>query len=308
MKKILITPSSFGQISEEPLDILKSAGFQVVKNPYGRKLTKSETVSLCQGCVGVVAGLETYDKEVLDQLSDLKIISRVGVGMDSIDQDYCERIGVKVLNTPNGPTRAVAELALSLAMASLRKVGQAHHNLKSGHWKKETGYLIQNKTIGILGVGRIGKASAELFAALGNEVLGFDLFPDHEWSNKSGLRYVTFEELLSESDILILHLSNSNPERPVIGNRELGLMKDESFLVNLSRGGVLDELALESYLDEGKFGGVALDVFSEEPYSGSLIGQDKIIFTPHLGSYAKEGKLQMEIDSCLNLIEASEVN
>lgn len=304
MKKILIAPSSYGKLSDEPIQRIVDEGFQPVVNPFGRKLTKSETLSLAKDCVGAIAGLEDYDKEVIDSLPELKVISRVGVGMDSIDIDYATSKHVRVLNTPDGPTKAVAEMALGLVMTSLRKISEANYNFKSGNWKKSTGFLLEGKQIGILGLGRIGKSTAKIFRSLGNEVFAYDLFPDVNWCEKNKVQILSFDELLTTSDILILHLSQEVSGEAVLGKSQLDLLKDESFLINLSRGGIVDEDALINCLNGGKFRGVALDVFSKEPYEGPLTSYDRVTVTPHLGSYATEGKIKMEVQAADNLIKA----
>ena len=132
--KILASPSSIGQISLKPFELLEANGYEVVKNPFGRKLTEDETITLGKDCVGIVAGVETLDSIVIDSLPNLKCISRVGVGMDSVDISYAENKGIKVLNTPNGPTRAVAELTLGLTLSLLRKIPNAHYDLKNRIW------------------------------------------------------------------------------------------------------------------------------------------------------------------------------
>ena len=155
--KILISPSSFGQCGLEPLEILKQNGFEIINNPFGRKLTEDEVIEHASDVVGIVAGVEPLNKKVMDNLPNLKCISRVGVGMDSVDLDYAKEKGIKVVNTPDGPTRPVAELTIALTMDLLRSVSKADRNVKSKIWKKEIGNLILNKTIGIFGFGRIGK-------------------------------------------------------------------------------------------------------------------------------------------------------
>ena len=138
MNKILASLSFFGKISSEPIEILNKNGFTVINNPYGRKLTEDEVIELAIDCVGIVAGVEPLNKHVLDNLPKLKCISRVGVGMDSIDIEYAKNKGIKILNTPNGPTRAVAELTLGLVLSLLRKIPMAHHDMKNKLWKKQT--------------------------------------------------------------------------------------------------------------------------------------------------------------------------
>lgn len=302
--KVLTSPSSLGQIDSKPYDLLESHGYEVVKNPYGRKLTEGETISLAKDCVGIVAGVESLNAKVIDALPQLKCISRVGVGMDSVDIPYAESKGIKVLNTPNGPTRAVAELTLGLTMALLRKIPFAHYDLKNRVWKKQTGNLLYEKKIGVLGLGRIGRMVAEMFRALGNEVAGYDLYPNKDWANANGVELLSLKELLQVSDVITIHIPGTSNGSSAIGATELSWLKDDAFLVNVSRGGVIDEDALYDILIKGKLTAVALDVFNEEPYSGKFCDLDNVVLTPHIGSYAKEGKLKMEVDAVMNLINA----
>lgn len=302
--KILTSPSSFGQISSDPIDILLSNGFEVIKNPYGRKLTEDETIELAKDCVGIVAGVESLNARVINSLPNLKCISRVGVGMDNVDISYAESKGIKVLNTPDGPTRAVAELTLGLTMSLLRKIPNAHYDLRNKVWKKQTGNLLFGKKVGILGLGRIGRMTAEMFRALGNPVAGHDLYPNFVWANVNGVELLDLKELLNSCDIITIHVPGNKDGSAILTKTELDLLKDDAFLVNVSRGGVIDEEALFDVLTSGKLSAVALDVFSQEPYSGRLCDVENVVLTPHIGSYAKEGKLKMEIQAVENLIKS----
>ena len=302
--KVLASPSSIGQIDLKPFELLESYGYEVVKNPYGRKLTEQETIALAKDCVGIVAGVESLNSTVLDALPLLKCISRVGVGMDSVDIPYAESKGIKVLNTPEGPTRAVAEFTLGLTLSLLRKIPNAHLDLKNRIWKKQTGSLLLGKKVGVLGLGRIGRMVAESFKALGNPVCGFDPYPNKEWAKQKGVDIIEFEELLSTCDILTIHVPGNKDGSAIIGRDQLALLKRECFVINVSRGGVIDEDALYDALKTEKLAAVALDVFSKEPYDGKLCKLENVILTPHIGSYAKEGKLKMEVDAAQNLINA----
>jgi D-3-phosphoglycerate dehydrogenase len=302
--KVLTSPSSFGQITSEPFDLLKRQGYEVVNNPYGRKLTEDEVIELAKDCIGIVAGVEPLSAKVLDELPLLKCISRVGIGMDSIDLAYAKKKNIIVTNTPDGPTRPVAELTLGMTLALLRKIPQAHYDLKNKLWKKQTGNLIFNKVIGVVGLGRIGRLVAQLFVGIGNEVIGFDPCIDKDWAEKNQIKVVDFETLLKIADIITLHVPGNQDGSAVIGVHEINMMRNGAFLINISRGGVIDELALYEALNSKKLAGAAIDVFSEEPYSGPLCDLDNVVLTPHLGSYAEEGKLLMEIDAVNNLINA----
>ncbi|NQU34181.1 MAG: phosphoglycerate dehydrogenase [Bacteroidetes bacterium] len=303
MKKLILTsPSSMGQVGLEPFDLLKQNDYQIINNPYGRKLTEDEVIELAKDCIGIVAGIEPLTARVMDNLPLLRCISRVGVGMDNVDLEYAKHKGIKVVNTPNGPTRAVAEFTLAMTLALLRKIPRADADLKDKQWKKQIGSLIFEKQIGIIGLGRIGQMVAELFRGIGNPVIGFDVFPNKKWANLNGVELKSFNEVIVQSDILTLHIPGNNDKTPIVGEKEIEKMKDHAYIINIARGGVVDEEALYGALVSQKLAGAAVDVFLEEPYAGPLCELENVILTPHLGSYAKEGKLKMEIDAVQNLI------
>lgn len=303
MNKILTSPSSMGEISSKPFDILKQNGFEIINNPFGRKLTEDETIELAKDCIGIVAGVEPLTARVMGLLPKLRCISRVGVGTDNIDLDYAKQKNIVVVNTPDGPTRSVAELTLAITLSLIRKIPQADAAMKNKKWNKQIGNLIFEKQIGIIGLGRIGKMVAELFRGIGNPVIGFDLYPDEKWAAKHSVVLLSFSEVLKQADILSLHIPNNKDKSFVIGTAEIESMRNGSFLINLARGGVVDEEALYDAIKSGKLAGAAIDVFSTEPYNGPLCDLENTILTPHLGSYAKEGKIQMEIDAVNNLID-----
>jgi D-3-phosphoglycerate dehydrogenase len=302
MNKILVSPSSFGECGSEPLDLLKKAGFEVVPNPYGRKLAENETISLGSDVIGAVAGVETYNSEVLDKLPNLACISRVGVGIDSIDLKYAKEKGVEICITPNGPTQAVAELSITLALNLMRRISVSDRRIRNGVWKKETGNLIAGKTVGIVGLGRIGKKTASLYQALGCSVIAYDKFPDSDWMEFNNVGNVTFETLIKKADIISIHVPGMEDGKPLINGGELQQMKLNCIIINLSRGGVINEQTLFNHLKENQEFFAALDVFLDEPYKGELAELDNILLTPHIGSYAKEAKLTMEVDAVNNLI------
>ena len=211
-------------------------------------------------------------------------------------------MNIQVLNTPDGPTRAVAELTVGLAMNLLRCITIADTNLKNNKWKKEIGNLILDKKVGIFGLGRIGKLTSKLFQNLGASVQAYDLYPDSKYLENNNIDLVSIEQLFKSSDIISIHVPGSKNNTPIICSNELSLMKESAYLINVSRGGVVDEEALYNILKSNKISGAALDVFLEEPYNGNFLKLENVILTPHLGSYALEGKLKMEIDAVNNLI------
>ena len=304
MNKVLTSPSSIGQISRQPFDLLESNGYTFINNPYGRKLTEHEVIDLATDCIGIVAGVEPLTKKVMDALPNLKCISRVGVGIDNVDLDYARQKGIVVVNTPDGPTRSVAELTIAMTYSMLKRIPQADADMKNRRWEKRIGNLLFQKKIGIIGLGRIGRMVAEIFRAMGNPVIGYDLMPDAQWAIQNNVTLLGFEDVIRQAEILTLHIPGNKDKTPVLGKSELDLMKPGAFLVNIARGGVVDEDALYNALKDGKLAGAAIDVFSKEPNDGILCDLNNVILTPHLGSYALEGKLQMEIDAVQNLINA----
>jgi len=295
--KVAITTSSFASFSRQPMELLSQAGIDSVLNPYGRKLTKNEAIGLLAGCVGVVAGTEPLSRDVLCALPDLKVISRCGSGMDNVDFEAAKERGIIVCNTPFGPTLAVAELTLGYALALLHKVNQMDRELREGVWNKRMGNTLKGKKLGIIGFGRIGRAVAEVFAPLGVEVVFNDPVAESDTYPKMGAA-----DLLAWADILTFHCSKTGGECSLFTTEQLRTMKMGSWVINASRGGIVNEDDLHEMLKSGHLAGAALDVFEREPYTGPLTELDNVILTPHIGSYARESRIQMEIDSIKNLI------
>lgn len=302
-KKILISPSSFGKCGREPIDLLEKNNFKMINNPYGRKLTSEEVIDIGKDCIGIIAGVEPLNASVLESFAKLKCISRCGSGMDNVDLKKADDLGIIVKNTPLGPTRAVAELTVGLVFDVLRQISLRDRFIRKGEWYKKMGFLLKDKKIGILGLGQIGKSVAEILIKLDAEVYGFDIKPDEEWVKKTKIKLLSFEELIKTCDILSIHISFSADNKYLIGEKEINKMKKTSFLINVSRGGIVDEKALYNALKNREIFGAAVDVFEKEPYNGPLTKLDNIVLTSHVGSYAKEARLQMELDSVKNLLK-----
>jgi D-3-phosphoglycerate dehydrogenase len=186
----------------------------------------------------------------------------------------------------------------------MRRISVSDRRIRNGVWKKETGNLIAGKTVGIVGLGRIGKKTALLYQALGCSVIAYDKFPDSGWMESNNVGNVTFETLIKKADIISIHVPGMEDGKPLINAGELQQMKPNCIIINLSRGGVINEQALFIHLKENQEFFAALDVFLDEPYKGELAELDNILLTPHIGSYAKEAKLAMEIDAVNNLINS----
>ena len=301
MQKSAITTTSFAKFDDQPLQLLKDTGFDVVVNPYGRKLTGDEVVELAADAVGLIAGTETLDRTVLEKLQLLKVISRCGVGMDNVDLEAAKQLNIKVFNTPFGPTLAVAELTVGLILDLLRKITFMDREMRAGIWEKRMGNLLRGKRVGIIGFGRIGQKTGELLRTFGCEISYYDSVRILGLKDLR-IKRMEMDELLRKSDIVTIHVSGKYV-KPLLGAKELEMMKKGAWLVHVARGGVVDEEALLSTLKDGHLAGVALDVFEKEPYNGPFKELDNVILTPHIGSYAKEARVKMEMQAAKNLIE-----
>lgn len=300
MRKVAITTTSFGKYDNEPLDLLRRNGFETVLNPYGRKLKKEEVTNLCAGSVGIIAGTEILDASVMNNLPGLRVISRCGTGLDKVDLDATKKLGIKVFNTPDSPTLPVAELTVGLILNLLRKINRMDFALRQDRWEKLMGNLLYGKNVGIIGFGRIGKKVAELLKPFGCRIKYYD--PEVVTSD-SDIKKVELNELLEGSDIISIHVST---KEQIIGESEIKQIKKGAWMVNVSRGGVVDENALYHALKEGYLTGAAIDVFVQEPYMGPLKELGNVILTPHIGSYAKEARIKMEMYAVENLLKGLE--
>lgn len=297
-RKVLIGPSSFGSLDSAPIDFLTSNGFEVIDNPYKRKLTKTELLELLDGVDGLIAGLETIDREVLEK-TKLRVISRCGSGISNVDVEACKEFGVIFKYTPYGPTQAVAELTLCMMLSLLRKAYIMHDNLSEGKWDKHVGYQLMGKTIVIVGFGRIGQRTASLLQPFNVDIIAVD--NDLKVDDKPGsVRAMSLHDALPLADFVILHLSG---EEQVIRSEEFRLMRSTAFFCNAARGENVDEKALEDALRNKEIAGAWLDSFAHEPYSGVLCQYSNVLLTPHVGSYTREGRLSMEMDTSRNLLE-----
>jgi len=295
--KVLITTSSFGEVNDKPLQILKGAGFEVIKNTYKRKITQNELVLLLKGIQGVIAGLEYYDNNILSK-SELKIISRCGSGITNIDLDAAKKLGIAVYNTPDGPTQSVAELTVGCLLSLIREVPCVNSLMHAGKWEKRTGHLLKGMNVLLIGYGKIGKTVAKILNVIGAKIIVCDPFVPIEDIPE----YFTKVDLLrgvKKADLIVLH---SSGEDLILGEMEFALMKPGVYILNAARGRLIDADILERSLISGKVAGAWLDTFSEEPYTGSLLKYNQVILTPHIGSYTEEGRYEMEIEAVNNLL------
>ena len=301
MKRIAIATSSFDKNAQGVAAFFRRKEFTFVFNTTGTTMVPEAVVDQFRGCVGIIAGTEKYTKDILDRLPGLKVISRCGAGLDSVDVAACHKKGIKVFNTPDAPTQAVAELVIGLILNLLRHVTFMDHDIRAGRWNKRMGQLMSGKNLGVIGMGRIGRAVAKLTASFGANVLYFD--PAVKSPKLPRYTFCPLNDLLAKSDIVTIHVPGAATTQNMIGQKEFALMKKGAYLINCSRGGVVNEKALYENLKNGWLAGAAVDVFDAEPYQGPLTELENVILTPHIGSYAVEARQKMEEESVLNLLK-----
>jgi D-3-phosphoglycerate dehydrogenase len=299
---VLISTSSFARHSREPLDLLEAWGARYRLNAQGRKLRADEIASLLSDVDGLVAGTEPLTRDVLLRAPRLKVISRCGTGLDNVDLAAAAELGIQVRNTPDAHVDAVAELTLAAMLSTLRRLPEADRSIRAGAWEKPMGRLLRERAVGLVGLGRVGRRLIELLAPFHVTVLATDPHEDRDFAEESGVEYVGLDELLERSDIVSLHLPYSAEVHHLFDANRLGGMKPGAVLVNCARGGLVDEAALCSALQDGRLGGAHLDTFECEPYEGPLTELQAVTLSSHIGSYAVEGRVQMEREAVLNLL------
>ena len=303
MKNIFITTTTFCQFSKEPMRLLSEKDFEIIFNENNRKLRYSKLKNDIYRFDGVIAGTEKYDRHMLDAAGKLKVISRVGVGLDNIDLDYASEKGIKVFKTQTSPAIAVAELALGLILDLMRKIIEQSNNLNKGVWKKQMGSLVSGKTLGIIGLGTIGKKLVEITRGFQLKYLAYDLIKDEVFAKENNVEYWDLSYLLDNADIISVHLNMTKENENLINMSKLKKMKPSSIIINTSRGEIINEHDLEIAVKDGVIAGAGLDVFQEEPYNGPLTNYENVILSPHIGSYAQEIRMAMELEAVNNLIE-----
>ena len=299
MSKVLITTSSFSLGNFAQAKSLHDAGISIEVNPHGRRLSEDEVAELvATDVIAILAGLEPLTDRVLSKAKSLRVIARCGTGLDSVDLLAASRLGIDVFNTPDAPTQAVAELTIAHMLNSLRHISTTDSNMRSGKWTPTMGSLLATKTVGLIGVGRIGSAVAKLAQAFGARVIGFDPVVN----SHNSVELLSLDEVLNQSDIVSLHVPINDQTHHIVNASAISRMKPGSIVVNVSRGGLIDESALHDALKSQHLSGAALDCFEDEPYSGPLLQIPGVHVTAHMGSYARETRDLMEVEASTNLV------
>ena len=256
----------------------------------------------------IVRSATQVDRALLDEAPRLRVIGRAGVGVDNIDLEAASQRGIAVFNAPEGNTVAAAEMTMAVLLAAVRKVAAADRSVRAGRWDRSDfrGVELRGKVLGLVGAGRIGREVARRCRAFGMEVIAFDPYLAEEAAEAFGIQLVSFDRLIEEADVVSLHVPLTDETRGLIDAEVLRRMKKGSFLVNVSRGGVIDEEALARALEEGSLGGAALDVYAVEPLPAHspLRGAPNLVLTPHLGASTYEAQIEVAREVAIKLKSA----
>jgi D-3-phosphoglycerate dehydrogenase len=283
---LLVTPTSYGKNDIRLKSDLEAQVKKVTYNPTGKPLSSFEVAALLPGVDGFIAGLDAIDRAALEKADRLKVISRYGVGVDNVDLEACKEKGIIVTNTPGANSVSVAELALALMLALARQIPEAAQNVQQGKWPRFSGISLEGKTIGILGLGAIGKQLARRLAGFDCRIMAYDPFADTQYAQANGITLAGMDEVIADSDFLSLHLPLTPETKGMVNEGFLSKMKKGSYLVNTARGEVVEETALLRALESGHLRGAGLDAFVVEPPdpANPLLHLPQVVATPHLGA------------------------
>ena len=287
MARVLIADS----VAESAVQKMKEAGLELVLRDASKDGPIEEHI---KGFDGVVVRSATkITRDVIESSDKLRVIVRAGVGLDNVDQEAAKEKNILVMNTPEAPSVSVAEMVISMMFALARNITQADSWMKSEKWEKKklTGTELWEKTLGIIGFGRIGQEVAKRGRGLEMDVLAYDVIDIEDACKKLGATTATIDEIIEKADYITLHVPLIPQTKGMIGAAQFEKMKNTVFLINTSRGGVVDEAALYVALEEGKIAGAALDVFENEPPTDwKLVKHPKLIATPHVASSTREAQ------------------
>ena len=304
--KVLITSHIFGLTHLDAFDLLAREGveYDLQRRPAG-SWNEELLIELLRDKQGIIAGVEEpLRRRVMEASPELKVISRLGVGVDNVELAAATEHGIVVTITLEANVNATADLTLALIMAVTRKIPELDRIMHEGRWQLVIAEDVSEKTLGIIGLGRIGKAVARRARGFDMKILAYDKIQDPTFAEEYGILYVSLEELLSSSDFVTIHLSPSPQTVKFIGEAELNLMKPTAFLINASRGVIVDEAALIRALREGWIAGAGLDVYEKEPLKeGPLLALPNVVLTPHVGGATYPALRAMSLRSAENVVQ-----
>lgn len=303
MDKVLIAPMTLAGLDGAFVHTLRDAGFELVYPNKGWQLSEEELFEFLPGIKAALAGSEPYTARVLAAYPQLRVVARVGVGYDAVDVEAATKIGCAVTITPGTNEGSVAEHTFALMLGLSREVVPQHLGVKSGGWPRRATLPLRGRTLGIAGLGRIGKAVALRGAAFGMKLLAYDPVPDTAFAEHHHITLVPFERLLAESDYLTLHLPVSVQSRKLINRETLARMKPTAFLINTARGAVVNEDDLLEALRNRRIAGAGLDVFEQEPPGKHpLFELDNVLLTPHAAGADTQSRDDMALSAAKAIV------
>lgn len=298
MTKIFISTVPFGERNRLPLELLEGAGHEFVINPIGRRLREEEIAEQVADAEAIIAGTEPITAKVIAACPNLKLISRVGIGLDSVDLNAARARGIEVAYTPDAPAPAVAELTIGLLLSLIRHTHVSNLKMHNGEWHRFFGRRVPDLTIGVIGAGRIGGRVLRRIAAFGTpRVLVNDLSPNPHVADALKIEWADKETIYREADVITLHLPMTPSTKNMIRYEHLRMMKPDAMIINTSRGGIVNEADLARIMEEGHLSGAAVDVFEHEPYEGPLCRIERCLLTSHMGSMSVDCRTRMEIEA-----------
>lgn len=301
--RVFCSTHPFGSVNVESLEILKKNNIDLELNPYGRKIKPEELKKHLSDKHGLIAGTERLSKEILDRAPNLKIIARVGIGLDGIDFDEVKKRRILVTYTPEAVSQAVAELTVANMLNLLRSIPQIHMSMKSGKWNRIIGFEIAGKKIGIIGFGRVGQRVAKMLQGFSCEILVNDIIPFEDIRTNYNVKFCSKDEIFRRADIITLHVPQTPLTVNLIDRDILSTMKKTAYLINTSRSGIVVEDDLYSALKNYEIAGAAIDIYEIEPYiGGRLCKLDNIILTTHSGSCSQEARYLMELGAAREIV------
>ncbi|MCD8106071.1 MAG: phosphoglycerate dehydrogenase [Lachnospiraceae bacterium] len=302
--KILVTPTSMKKSTDNAsLRKLENYADEVIYNTTGRPMTAEELLEILPDCDGYLAGVDQVTEKVLRACPRLRAVSRYGVGYERVDIKAAKECGILVSNTPGANAEAVGELAFGMMLTLARQLIPLDQSTRQNGWTRANGIEMYGKTVGIIGLGAIGRVVARCASGFCMRVIAYDLVIDRAYCKKHGIESQSFDEVLSQSDFLLLHVPLTDSTKHMIDREAFRHMKNGVILINASRGGLIDETAAEEALRTGKLGGLGLDAFETEPPVGSPLFQyENVIATPHTGAHTKEAVTNMTSMAVDNLI------
>lgn len=287
--KVLITSNSFGKFDSKLREYMESLGWEIVGNRYHHIMNEEEMMGEVTGVDAIILGSDTVSKKVLEKADQLKIISRYGVGIDNIDLEEAKKRNIEVTITRNCNTEAVADYAIGLMISVMRHISSVDRNLKAGKWKKETGMNLCHKTVGVIGLGSIGRQVVKRLKGFDCEILGYDKFIDKEYCEENGIAVMDPEEIFKKADVITLHVPGNPDGTPLVGEKELASMNKNTVLINTARASLVDEEALIRALGEHRIYGYGTDVFDGEPHINEKFqGLDNVVLSPHTAAVSVE--------------------